>query len=131
MRVSREGVRYLAAGAALLMATLYALIGFGVLDVGGTTQASASEAPDMWVFGVSAATAFLISAIVFLTVDRRWVWVAAIVFNVLVFAMYIAVSAMRAPAFEVWGMALRLIQFVLIGALGYLALHGAEKRVAC
>ena len=100
MGLSRQGVRYLGAAAAALMAAIYFLIGIGVLDVGGTTS---GETPDQLGFGLSAGSAFLLTAALLLLTDRRWVWVIATVFQVLVLVIYIGASAIRVPPFEVWG----------------------------
>jgi hypothetical protein len=125
MGLSRQGVRYLGAAAAALMAAIYFLIGIGVLDVGGTTS---GETPDQLGFGLSAGSAFLLTAALLLLTDRRWVWVIATVFQVLVLVIYIGASAIRVPPFEVWGITLRVIQLPLLLAVGWLALDSNRRR---
>ena len=124
MGLTRQTVRFIGAVAAALMAGIYFLIGTGVLDIGGTTS---GEAPDQLGFGFSAGAVFLLTAALLLLTDRRWVWVLAAVFQVLVLIVYIGASAIREPPFEVWGITLRVIQLPLLLALGWLAL-GSDRR---
>jgi hypothetical protein len=125
MGLSRQGVRYLGAAAAALMAGIYFLIGVGVLDIGGTTS---GETPDQFGFGFSAGSAFLLTAVLLLLTDRRWIWILAAVFQVLVLVIYIGASAVREPPFEIWGITLRVIQLPLLLAVGWLALDSDPRR---
>jgi hypothetical protein len=102
------------------MAAIYFLIGLGVLDVGG----SASDRAFLWVFGALAGGAFLLGAVLLVAVDRRWVWVVGLTFQVFVVWAYLDVSETRTPPFETWGITLRIIQVPLIAALGYLSIRG-------
>jgi hypothetical protein len=127
--VHRRQVRYLAAIAAGAMASIYFLIGLGVLQV--VDPGSAADAgTDMFVFGALAGAAFLLGAVLLLAFDRRALWIVGAIFQVLVFVMYVVVSQQRTPAFEVWGIALRIVQVPLFAALVYLALqreaHGSR-----
>lgn len=122
MRISRRTIRYGAAAVAAIMAAIYFLIGLGVLNVGGTD----SDRAFLWVFGALAGGAFLLGAFLLVGVDRRWVWVAGLVFQVFVYWAYLDVSKTRTPPFETWGIALRIIQLPLLVALGYLAFRGSR-----
>ena len=128
--MERRTVRYVGAAAAAAMAAIYYLIGIGVLkvvDPGATT----GDTPDMLVFGAGAGTMFLVGAILLFGTDRRLLWVGGAVLQVLVAAMYVAVSPSRTPQFELWGITLRLIQVPLFAALLYLAWHAPDgHRVA-
>lgn len=123
--MSRRGIRLVGAAAATVMAGIYYLIGLGVLQVvdPGTTT---GEAPDMLVFGAGAGTLFLVGAILLATMDRRLLWVVGAVLQVFVATMYVVVSQQRAPAFELWGITLRVLQVPLFAALVYLALRSPE-----
>ena len=120
--MGRRQVRYLAAIAAGAMAAIYFLIGLGVLEVVDPASA-ADTGTDMLGFGASAGAMFLLGAVLLLALDRRFLWVGGAVLQVLVFAMYLVVSQQRTPAFEIWGITLRIIQVPLFAALVYLALH--------
>jgi hypothetical protein len=128
MGITRRNVRYAAAALAATMAGIYYLIGLGVLDVGGSTDPEA--ATGMFAFGAMAGTGFLVGAILLAFFDRRILWILGAVLQVLVFAMYIAVSSTREPPFELWGIALRLLQIPLFAALVYLAWHAPEAVAA-
>ena len=104
------------------MAAIYFLIDLGVLNVGG----SDSDRTFLWVFGALAGGAFLLGATLLLAVDRRWVWVGGLIFQVFVNWVYLDVSKTRTPPFETWGITLRIIQLPLLVALGYLAVRGSR-----
>jgi hypothetical protein len=121
MELSRPHVRYIGAAAAAAMAGIYFLIGLSVLDIGGTTSGAGT---DQLGFGFSAGAVFLATALLLLLSDRRWVWVVAAAFQVLVYIIYVGASGVREPHFEVWGITLRIVQIPLLIALAYLALKG-------
>jgi hypothetical protein len=128
MHLTRRQIRDLAALAALAMAAIYSLIGFGVLDIGGSTS---GEMVDLLMFGVSAGSAFLLLALLLATTDRRWVWIFATLAQVWMYVIYVAASSSREPPFEVWGIALRIIQLPLLVALVYLSWRAPapKKRI--
>ena len=127
MRLDRRQLRSLGALASGTMALIYYLIGLGVLGIGGT---SSGESVDLWVFGFSAGSAFLIMSLLLMRTDRRWVWIVAAIVQAWVFLMYFLVSGTREPAFEVWGIALRILQVPLLVTLVYLAWAPAATRGA-
>ena len=90
-----------------------------------------SEKVDLVVFGFSAGTAFLIVAALLALTDRRWISVLSLLFQVSVYVTYIGVSGGREPAFEIWGITLRLIQLVVIASLFYLIVtpRSAAKEI--
>jgi hypothetical protein len=116
----RNQVRRGAALAAGAMAVIYYLIGLGVLSIGGS---SSGEMVDLKVFGGGAGTAFLALALLFVLTDRRWVWVLALIFQIWVYVIYVAVSGSREPPFEMWGITLRILQVPVILGLIYLSLR--------
>lgn len=125
MHFTRVDIRHIGAAAALLMAGIYYLIGIGVLNIGGTANGGGV---DLFQFGFGAGTAFLAIGVLLAVTDKRWMWAVALVFQFMVFAMYIGVSGSRAPAFEVWGVTLRVIQIVLIACLTYLTFTASAHR---
>ncbi len=124
---TRAQVHRLGVLAASTMAVIYILIGLRVLDIGGSAS---GEAVDLAMFGFSAGVAYLVLALLLQRTDRRWVWVLAVVAQVWVYVVYVSVSGTREPAFETWGIILRLIQVPLLGALIYLAWKAPATRSA-
>jgi len=81
MRPTRRTIRSAAAAIAAAMAILYLLIGLGVLDVGGTS----ADRQFLIVFGLLAGGAFLLGALLLVHFDRRWLWIAGVLFQVFVY----------------------------------------------
>jgi hypothetical protein len=122
---TRRTVRLVAAGLAGAMAIIYFLIGAGVLNVG---RASGTDAGFLIVFGASAGGAFLLGAVLLTAFDRRWLWGLGALLQVFVIWGYLAVAPDRTPAFEIWGITLRVIQVPLLAALVYLAVRPADRH---
>jgi hypothetical protein len=108
------------------MAAIYALIGLGVLDIGASTS---GETVDLAVFGFSAGMAYLVLAVLLVFTDRRWLWLLAVLAMLWVYVIYVSTSGVREPAFEIWGIALRLIQLPLLAVLVYLAWNSAPSGI--
>jgi hypothetical protein len=123
----RHQVRYLAAAAALLTATIYALIGLGVLSVVSET---ATDAPPLLTFGLSAGAAYLLGAVLLLAIDRRIAWVLGAILQIGVIVMYIAVAPNRTPPYELWGITIKVLQALLLVALVYLSIRPPERADA-
>jgi hypothetical protein len=119
MRIHRRTVRYVAATVSAAMALIYFLIGLGVANVGG----GPSDRTFLWIFGGAAGGAFLLGAVLLALFDRRWLWILGALFQVFVYWAYFDVARTRDPAFETWGISLRIIQVPLLLALTYLALR--------
>lgn len=120
----RRTIRYVAAALAAAMAAIYFLIGLGVLTV---VDGQATD-PSMLGFGASAGAAFLLGAILLAELDRRWLWIAGAVLQVFVIWGYFGVAPQRDPAFEMWGIVLRVIQVPLLVALVSLAMRPADAH---
>ena len=122
--MNRRTIRSAAAALAGAMAAIYFLIGLGVLTVveGQSTDVS------LLGFGAMAGSAFLLGAVLLLATDRRWLWILGALLQVFVVVGYVAVAADRTPAFEIWGITLRIIQVPLFAALVYLALRPTDGR---
>jgi hypothetical protein len=116
----RRTIRYLAAAIAAITTVMYLLIGFGVLHV---VDEAAADAPPLLDFGLMAGAAFGLGALLLLTMDRRVLWVLGAILQVGVIVMYVVVGQQRTPAFGLWGITIKILQVVLLGALLYLALR--------
>jgi hypothetical protein len=126
MHLTRREIKHVGAVASAAMAAIYALIGLGVLDIGGSTS---GETVDLAVFGFSAGMAYLVLAVLLVFTDRRWLWLLAVLAMLWVYVIYVSTSGVREPAFEIWGIALRLIQLPLLAVLVYLAWNSAPSGI--
>ena len=120
-RVAR--VQTIAVVAATVTAVLYFLIGLGVLWVGTSTS---SDTTDLGAFGAIVGTVFAITALLLARLRSRLLWAAVALLQVVVIVGYIAVGSARSPAFEAWGLLVKACQVVILVAMGYLLLRGAE-----
>ena len=111
---TRTTVRHTAALLAGVVALIYLLIGLQVMTV-------IDNPADQAAFALPAAVVFGGLAGLLAVADRRVVWAAAAVFVGLVILMYFGVAPRRSPAYETWGILLRLLQVPLVALLGYLA----------
>lgn len=126
MNLSRATIRHAGAMVAAVMAAIYFLIGAGVLQVVTRNE----ERGFLFVFGALAGGAFLLGALLLMRFDRRWLWWLGAAFQVFVYWGYFSVAPDRTPAFEPWGIALRIVQVPLLIALLYLAVRPSEQRPA-
>jgi hypothetical protein len=124
---TRRHLRYAAAALAGVTAVLYVLIATSAVHV---IDAAAVEdaARDQLAFATPAAIVYALGAVLLLIprLDRRLLWAAGAVLQVLVIAMYFAVSPDREPTFEMWGIAIRVVQALLLAALVVLTLDEPE-----
>jgi 4-amino-4-deoxy-L-arabinose transferase-like glycosyltransferase len=116
-----------AVSAALVSAVLYALIGFGVLDVRTSAEGTGS---DPLGFGLVAGVAFLLVAAIVAALRRRSAWLLAAVFTGLVIVGYFVTADIRQPPVEPWGLTLKAVQSALLVALVYLTVRGRRVRSA-
>ncbi len=112
----------IAAGISLLIAVLYGLIWAGVLTV--VTEAEVGE---LGILGI-AGLVFLALAALLWRFASRILWVATAVLQVGMIWMYVAIGAERDPAFEVWGITIRVAQVALIGVLIALIVRTTRQR---
>jgi hypothetical protein len=127
----RRRLRWVAAALCAAVAGAYYLIGAGVITVAEATE----DGVDLVAFGVGAGTVFALGAVLLLVTDHRPLWAVGAVLQVGIVAMYLNVASQRTPAYEAWGISLRVAQVVILGLLAYLALqprhgrhHGAGRR---
>jgi hypothetical protein len=114
----RRNIRYVAAALAAAIALIYFLIGVGVITVLTPVVGDNS----MVVFGASAGALFLLGAGLLFALDRQVLWIVGAALQLLVVWGYLAVAPDRTPAFEAWGISLRILQIPLFASLVYLAL---------
>ena len=106
-------VRYLVASLAAIIAFIYFLIGFHVVSV---LDGNADQ-----TFGIFAGLAYALGVILLLVMHRRVVWILGALFQIFVIFTYFNLASQRTPAFEFWGILLRVFQLIILFALAYLA----------
>jgi hypothetical protein len=121
---NRRHLRTAAAGASAAIALVYAAIALQLVTV--IDGPAAQVAGDQLAFATPAAGLFGLGAYLLLRYDDRRLWAVGLVLQVLVFAMYLAVAPDRQPAFELWGVLLRVLQ---VGLIVPLALLTFRRRV--
>ncbi len=72
-------------------------------------------------FGIFARIAFAFGTLLLLTYDRRLFWILGAILQVFVIMTYFNYASQRTPAYEVWGILIRLAQFIILITLAYLA----------
>ena len=115
--------------AALMAGGIYLLIGLDTLSVGTSTTA---ETTDLLPFGVAMGLFSLASAIaLYLAHARRWL-VAIAAIQLVPLIGYVAFNAYREPAFEPWGVLIKVAQLVVLVAATLLAVwaHPATTTMA-
>ena len=117
--MSTRNARYMAVAGAAAAALLYFLIGFEVLVIG----ASRSGANDILGFGLSAGSTFAVIALLVALVHRRLVLALVALLDAVVVVAYFAFAGVREPAYEQWGLLVKLAQLVLLAGVGYLLLR--------
>jgi hypothetical protein len=122
--VDRRPIRYSAAAMSALVGVIYLLIGLNVVTV--VTNQEPGLVPPMLIAGVL----FALLAVLTLASTKTVIWVAGAGLQVLVIAGYFAISSERVPAFEVWGVLLKLLQVFLLVAFAYLAIFRMARPVA-
>jgi hypothetical protein len=111
-----DRARTVAIATSVAIAALYLLIFAGVLSVGR------AEAGDLGILGVAGGV-FVVLAVALWRLTSRALWAGAAVLQVLLGVMYVAVAPERDPSFEVWGVLVRVLSLVLLGALVTLLLR--------
>ncbi len=123
--ISRRSFRNFAAAVSAVTALLYALIGVGMLTV---VQPGTSDEGDMLAFGLPAAGAFLVGALLLVLFDNRPLWLLGAILQVIVLVGYVAMAGIRTPQFEVWGILIKATQLVLLCALAFLVLRAPQEE---
>jgi hypothetical protein len=114
-------VRYIAAAISSAAALAYVLIAANVVTV---MEEQAAEAP---VPPVVAAVLLAVVAGLLVRSDRRGVLIGAISVQAFLIVFYFVVAVERVPAFEAWGVGLKLAQGVVLVLLTWLLLTRAAS----
>jgi hypothetical protein len=101
-------VRYIAAAISCAAAMVYLLIAANIVTV---TEDQAAEAP---VPPLVAAALLAVVAAFLVRSDRREVLIGAISVQAFLIVVYFVVAIERVPAFEAWGIGLKLAQSVVL-----------------
>ena len=110
-----RNIRYAAAVLSGATAVIYFLIGLRVLIV---LDANADQ-----TWALFAAAAYALGAVLLLAVDRRSIWILGAILQIFVITTYFNLASQRLPAFEVWGILLRVVQLIILITLAYLAIR--------
>jgi hypothetical protein len=116
--------RWVGTAAAALSAMLYALIGVEILTIGDAR----SGENDLLAFGLTAGIAFVLVALVVAFAKSRWLLSLAGLFDVVVLVGYFAFAEMREPAFELWGLFVKLCQMIVLAAIAYVLVRWPKGR---
>jgi hypothetical protein len=118
----RPLIRRTAAGIAVLIALIYFLIGFQLVAVLENTS-------EQIAFGLIAGGAFVIGAALILAFDRRWLWTIGALAQLFIIWTYFNLADQRVPAYEFWGVSIRVLQVMLTALLVYLAVVPPRDEV--
>ena len=116
-------LQHAAAVTSAVIAVMYLLISTGVLSVGR------SSSGELGILGFAAGV-FAILAVLLWYLTSRLLWAATAVLQVLVIWAYLAIAAERDPAFELWGVSIRLLQATLLATLVALLVDVRRSRRA-
>jgi hypothetical protein len=122
----RRLVRIVAAVVSAGVALVYLMIGLGVVTVVKTVP----EGMDMFQFGVMAAAAYVIGAVLLSAFDNRFLWAVGMLLQFSTISLYFVVSVQRDPPYEVWGILIKVGEVVLLALLTYLTLRAPADRRA-
>ena len=122
----RRVARLVAAGLALIVTLLYALIASGLV----TVLERPTAARDQLAFATPAAAVYLVGAVLLLRVDQRRLWSLGALLQVAVIAQYLNLACEREPSFEPWGIAIRVVQAALLAVLVLLTIGSVRPHAA-
>lgn len=121
---ARPKLQLLATGISAGIALLYALMFLGILSVEGVSG------DERGIVGLAAAV-FVALTVALWRRRSRLLWVGAAGLQLVMGAMYVAIAPERDPSFEVWGLTIRGLSLVLLGALvGLLVSVRRDRMVA-
>lgn len=113
--------RRLAIALSGVTAILYAFIATNVITV---LQGPSDEvATAQLAFAAPAAALYVVGMVVLVRSDRRWLWAGGAFLQIAIIGMYFNVAPQRTPPFEVWGIAIRVVQLALTVTLVYLVVR--------
>ena len=117
---SHRNIRYAAAVLSGVTAVIYFLIGLRAIIV---LDANADQ-----TWALFAAAAYALGTVLLLAVDRRWVWILGVILQIFVISTYFNLASQRTPAFEVWGILLRVVQLMILITLAYLGVRASRPQ---
>ena len=117
----RRTIRYFATAVSGATAVMYFLIGFRVVSV--------LDAPADQSWGFVAGGAYALGAMLLLAYDRRVIVILGAILQVFVIYTYFNLASQRTPAYEVWGILIRIAQVMILIALVYLEARLPLARV--
>ncbi len=112
---------YLTAALCALVAGLYFLIGFEVLSV---LEPSTGQR----AFGLIAGSGYAVATLALLVIRRRWLYITGALLQAFIIFQYFSLASARVPAYEVWGLLIRLPQALIFLALLYLIFSSFKER---
>jgi hypothetical protein len=118
---TRVPLRTVAAALAGAIALIYGLLYLDVLSIEGATDG------ERGILGVAAGV-FVVLGLLLWRRRSRLLWTAVVVIQVIMAAMYLAIAPDRDPAFEVWGVSIRALSFVLVVVIVKLWLEARRDR---
>ena len=119
---ARPKLQLLATGISAGIASLYALMFLGILSVEGVSG------DERGIVGLAAAVFVALTVALWWRRSRR-LWVGAAGLQLVMGAMYVAIAPERDPSFEVWGLTIRGLSLVLLGALVGLLVSARRDRM--
>ena len=109
----RRTIRYVAGVLSALTAVMYFMIGFNLVSV---LDISTDQS-----FGIPAGIAYAFGALLLFRFDLKAFWVLGAILQVFVIFTYFSYAPERTPAFETWGILIRIAQMLILMMLAYLA----------
>lgn len=118
----RRITHLVALAGATLTAAAYLIVGLEWIAVDGIAEVEPGPAVPLVIAGVVFAGLAALLAVR----PGRIVYLAGALLCVAVLAMYVVVAPSRDPSYEPWGLAIKALEAVLLGALGYLLVRGRD-----
>ena len=76
----------------------------------------------------AAGLVFVAGIVLLARYDERWLWTGGAILQAFFIWAYIGIAGDRDPAYEFWGVAIRVVQVLLLVALAYLALRPVPEE---
>jgi hypothetical protein len=111
----RRKIRRITAALCAVVAAVYFLIGARVVMV--------LDTPEYQPFGTVVGLAYVLGAFLLLAMDDRTVNAVGAFFQVALLFGYVDIARTRTPMFEIWGIAIWVVQVVILIALVYLEIR--------
>jgi hypothetical protein len=116
-----QRIRFAAVALSGVVAVLYLLIGISAIAV---VDGQTGLVPPILI----ASGLFAALAVMAVARPSRPLWITGGLLQVLVMLGYFAISAERTPAFEAWGIGVKVLQVLLLAAFLTLLLHRPRRE---